>query len=71
MGRETCARLIASSAIRTASSVVSATPAAKPQVPSWMTRTAMPRSSSSLALSSTPSRSEMDSDRIRSSRNSA
>ena len=70
IGRETCARCTACSAIRTASSV-SATPAANPQVPSWITRTARPRSSSSLALSSTPSRSEMDSDRIRSSRNSA
>ena len=52
----------ACSATRTAASAVSSTPAAKPQVPSWTTRTAKPRSSSSFALSSRPSRRREDSD---------
>ena len=53
---DTRATATAVSATRTASSGVSTTPDAKPQDPPWMTRTAKPRSSWSLAPWSTPSR---------------
>jgi hypothetical protein len=50
------ATVTADSATRTASSGVSTTPEAKPHDPWWITRTANPRSSASLAPCSAPSR---------------
>ena len=54
MPAATAATAIAVSATRTASSGVSTTPEAKPHEPWWMTRTAKPRSSLSLAPCRTP-----------------
>ena len=54
----TWATVTAVSATVTASDSVSATPEAKPQAPSRITRTAKPRSSLSCAPSSAPSRTE-------------
>ena len=54
----TIATCTASSAMRIASSLLSTTPEAKPQAPWWITRTAKPRSSWSLASWSTPSRTD-------------
>ena len=56
----------ACSATRAAASGVRSMPAAKPQVPSWTTRTANPLSSASLAPSSSLSRTSMLASRMRS-----
>ena len=67
----TIATWTASSAIRIASSLVSTTPEAKPHAPWWITRTAKPSSSWSLASCSAASRTARLWERIRSNRKSA
>src|SRR3954470_4049040 len=68
---DTCATATASSARRTASAAVRTTPAAKPQVPSWTTRTDRPRSSPSVSDSRRASRRLIVCVRMRSTRMSA